>query len=363
MDRRPREGSIAEGAAQGYDDRPRKTVDVGVVGLGYWGPNLMRALSHLPSVRLKYGCDLDETRRSGQAKLYPETHFTGDFGKLLSDEGLDAVVVASPVPTHAELARLALLANKDVFVEKPLAISPADAEHLVGLAEERGRVLMVGHLLEYHPAVSRLKTLVSSGALGDIRYVYAHRLNLGIVRRDENVLWSLGPHDLSVVLHLLEQEPIEAQATGQSFLKRGVEDVVFASLRFGDGKVAHFHISWLDPHRERKITVVGSKKMAVFDDTSREEKLKLYDKGADKPEHHASGGHVKLRFGDTVVPRLPNAEPLKLECEHFLECVVERKKPVSDGHDGLRVVRTLDALQRSLDAGGLPLPTGGTPHV
>jgi predicted dehydrogenase len=161
----------------------------------------------------------------------------------------------------------------------------------------------------------------------------------------------------------LEQEPIEAQATGQSFLKRGVEDVVFASLRFGDGKVAHFHISWLDPHRERKITVVGSKKMAVFDDTSREEKLKLYDKGVDEPEHNAYGEYVNLRFGDTVVPRLPNDEPLRLECEHFLECVVERKKPISDGQDGLRVVRALGALQQSLDAGGQPLPVGGTLHV
>jgi predicted dehydrogenase len=164
-------------------------------------------------------------------------------------------------------------------------------------------------------------------------------------------------------MHLLDQEPIEAQATGYSYLKEGVEDVVFASLRFGDGKAAHFHTSWLDPHKERKITVVGSRKMAIFDDTSREEKLKVYDKGADKPEHDSYGEHINLRFGDTVVPQLPNEEPLKLECEHFVECLVERKKPVSDGHDGLRVVRSLDALQRSLDAGGRPLPVGGALHV
>ena len=323
----------------------------------------MRALNHLPYVRLKYGCDLDETRRLEQARLYPETHFTGDFERLLSDEGLDAVVVASPVPTHAELARRALLANKDVFVEKPLASSPADAEHLVRLAAEKDRILMVGHLLEYHPAVFHLKTLVSSGELGEVFYIYAHRLNLGIVRRDENALWSLGPHDLSVAMHLLDQEPIEAQATGHSYIKRGVEDVVFANLRFSDGKVAHFHMSWLDPHKERKITVVGSRKMAVFDDTSREEKLKLYDKGVDKAEHDSYGEYINLRSGDIVVPHLPNDEPLKLECEHFVECLVERKNPISDGHDGLRVVRTLDALQRSLDAGGRPLPVGGIPHV
>jgi predicted dehydrogenase len=340
-----------------------KTINVGVVGLGYWGPNLMRALSQLPCVRLKYGCDLEEAQRSKQARLYPETRFTDDFEELLSDDELDAVVVASPVPSHATLARQALLVGKDVFVEKPLALSPRDAEQLVNLAAERDRILMVGHLLKYHPAVSRLKKIVSSGELGEIFYLYAHRLNLGIVRQDENALWSLGPHDLSVAMYLMDQEPVEARATGYSYLRSGVEDVVFATLRFGDGKVAHFHMSWLDPHKERKITVVGSRKMAVFDDTSREEKLKLYDKGVDKSEHDSFGEYINLRSGDIVAPHLPNDEPLKLQCEHFVECLVERKKPISDGHDGLCVVRTLDALQRSLDAGGRPLPVGGTQYV
>ncbi len=340
-----------------------QTINLGVVGLGYWGPNLMRVLSRLPHVRLKYGCDLDEGRRSKQEKLYPETRFTEEVEELLSDDELDAVVVASPAPTHAGLAQQVLLADKDVFVEKPLALSPADAEQLVKLAAERRRILMVGHLLEYHPAVSRLKALVSSGELGEPFYLYAHRLNLGIVRRDENALWSLGPHDLSVAMYLFDQEPVEVQATGHSYLKNGVEDVVFATLQFGDGKVAHFHMSWLDPHKERKITVVGSEKMAVFDDMSRDEKLKLYDKGAQKPEYEPYGEYISLRFGDIVVPHLPNDEPLKLECEHFVDCVVERKQPTSDGHDGLRVVRALDALQRSLDAGGQPVQLKGILHV
>ncbi len=338
-------------------------INVGIVGLGYWGPNLMRVLSRLPRVRLKYGCDLDEGRRSKQARLYPGTLFTGDFEELLSDDELDAVVVASPSPTHAGLARQVLLADKDVFVEKPLALSPADAEQLVKLAAQRGRILMVGHLLEYHPAVSRLKALVSSGELGEVFYVYAHRLNLGIIRQDENALWSLGPHDLSVAMYLFDQEPVEAQASGHSYLRNGVEDVVFATLRFGDGKVAHFHMSWLDPHKERKITVVGSEKMAVFDDMSRDEKLKLYDKGVQKPEYESYGEYINLRFGDVVIPHLPNDEPLKLECEHFVQCLVERKQPTSDGRDGLRVVRTLDALQRSLDAGGQSVQLRGTLHV
>ncbi len=338
-------------------------INVGIVGLGYWGPNLMRVLSRLPRVRLKYGCDLDEGRRSKQARLYPGTLFTGDFEELLSDDELDAVVVASPSPTHAGLARQVLLADKDVFVEKPLALSPGDAEQLVKLATERSRILMVGHLLEYHPAVSRLKALVSSGELGEVFYVYAHRLNLGIIRQDENALWSLGPHDLSVAMYLFDQEPVEAQASGHSYLRNGVEDVVFATLRFGDGKVAHFHMSWLDPHKERKITVVGSEKMAVFDDMSRDEKLKLYDKGVQKPEYESYGEYINLRFGDVVIPHLPNDEPLKLECEHFLQCLVERKQPTSDGRDGLRVVRALDALQCSLDAGGQSVQLRGTLHV
>lgn len=333
-------------------------IDVGVVGLGYWGPNLMRALSRIPEVRLKYGCDLDEARRSQQERLYPETRFTWDFEELLADDELDAVVVASPVPTHAELARQALLAGKDVFVEKPLTLSPADAEQLVKLAAERERILMVGHLLEYHPAVSRLKEIVSSGELGEIFYVYAHRLNLGIIRQNENALWSLGPHDLSVAMYLLGQEPIEARAIGRSYLNNGVEDVVFASLQFADGKVAHFHMSWLDPHKERKITVVGSDKMAVFDDMARDEKLKIYDKGVQKPEFESYGEYISLRFGDITVPHLPNDEPLKLECSHFVECVTQRKQPISDGYDGLRVVRALDALHRSLDLGGQPVSIG-----
>lgn len=358
-----RERGIPGQFGHGRKGRVAKMVDVGVVGLGYWGPNLMRALSRLPRVRLKYGCDLDEARRSKQARLYPETRFTGSFEDLLSDDELDAVVVASPVPTHAGLARQALLADKDVFVEKPLALSPPDAEQLVELAAERNRILMVGHLLEYHPAVSRLKSIVSSRELGDIFYLYANRLNLGIVRQNENALWSLGPHDLSVAMYLVDQEPVEARATGHSYLNSGVEDVVFASLRFGDGKVAHFHMSWLDPHKERQITVVGSEKMAIFDDMARDEKLKIYDKGVQKPEYESYGEYLSLRFGDVVAPYLPNGEPLKLECEHFVECLMQRKQPISDGHDGLRVVRALDALQRSLDTGGEPVSLGGKLHV
>ena len=330
-------------------------LDLGIVGLGYWGPNLLRSLNRIGRVRLKYACDLDEGKRARFAAQYPETRFTEDFEELLADEYLNAVVVATPVPAHATLAREVLKAGKDVFVEKPLALSPEDAEDLVKLAADNDRILMVGHLLEYHPAVIRLKEIVDSGELGEIFYVYTHRINLGVIRPDENALWSLAPHDLSVSMYLLEQEPVEVQATGHSYLKSGVEDVVFGTLRFGDRKIAHLHVSWLDPHKERKITVVGSEKMVVFDDMSRDEKIKLYDKGVEKPDFESYGEYIGLRFGDILIPHVPNDEPLKLECEHFVECLLERKRPRSDGHNGLRVVRTLDALQRSLESGGRPI--------
>jgi predicted dehydrogenase len=337
------------------------TLSVGIVGLGYWGPNLMRSLSRFPQVEVKYGCDLDESKRARLESLYPDACFTGSFEELLADDELDAVVIASPAPTHASLARQTLLADKDVFVEKPLALSTTDAIQLVRLADEKNRILMVGHLLEYHPAITRLKQMMVSGELGEIFYIYTHRLNLGIIRQDENALWSLGPHDLSVSMYLIDQEPVEVQATGHSFLKNGVADVVFGNLWFVDDKSSHFHVSWLDPHKERKITVVGGEKMAVFDDTSGDEKLKIYDKGARKPQYGSYAEHIDLRFGDIVTPHLPNDEPLKLECEHFVECLTQRRCPVSDGRSGLRVVRTLDALQRSLDAGGQPVSVEGAP--
>lgn len=334
--------------------------NLGIVGLGYWGPNLVRTFSRIPHVCVKYGCDLSAGKREKLVRVYPETRFTEDYEELLEDDALDAVVVASPGPTHAPFARRALLAGKDVFVEKPLARSPAEAEELVEIAVEHNRILMVGHLLEYHPALTRLKDIVDGGGLGEIFYVYTHRLNLGIVRPDENALWSLAPHDLSVSMSLLGQEPIEAQAVGRSYLKSGIEDVVFGTLEFADGKMAHLHVSWLDPHKERKVTVVGSEKMAVVDDTSHDEKLRLFDKGVQKPNYESYGEYMNLRFGDVLIPRIPNDEPLKLECEHFIECLSERKLPISDGESGLRVVRALDALQRSLDAGGRPVAVSGS---
>jgi predicted dehydrogenase len=324
------------------------TVRVGVVGLGYWGPNLARNFDALPGGELRWCCDPDPGARERVAASFPDARFTGELDELLGDPELDAVALATPVATHAELARRVLAADKHCFVEKPLAQSTADAERVLDAAREAGRVLMVGHLLEYHPGVRKLQELAESGELGQIRYVYSHRLNLGKLRDDENALWSLGAHDVSVVLLLAGEEPHEVEARGESYVNPGVEDVVFGFLRFPSGLAAHLHLSWLDPHKERRFTVVGARQMATFDDMDLERKVTVYDKGFD-PSATGYGEYI-TRSGDIWSPKVDNVEPLRAECEHFLDCVREGRAPVSDGASGLRVVRVLEALQRSLEA-------------
>jgi len=324
------------------------TVRVGVVGLGYWGPNLARNLGSIPGCELAWLCDRDEQALGRLQRTLPGARATVELRDLLEDPQLDAVVLATPVPTHAELAIAVAEAGKHCFVEKPLATNAADAERAVAAAEQAGKILMVGHLLEYHPAVAKLKELIDSDELGRLFYIYGNRLNLGKLREDENALWSLGAHDVSVALHLIGEEPEECLANGASYVRAGVQDVVFCYLRFPSGIVAHLHLSWLDPHKERRITVVGSRRMATFDDMLIEGKLTIYDKGFD--EDTRSWGEYIARSGDTFSPRIPNVEPLRIECEHFLQCVRTGATPRSDGHSGLRVVRVLEALQRSLDA-------------
>jgi predicted dehydrogenase len=284
---------------------------------------------------------------------------TDDLASLLDDPDLDAIALATPVPSHAKLATQVLRAGKHCFVEKPLGQSVADAEQAVRAAREGERILMVGHLLEYHPGVQTLKQLADDGELGEIYYIYGNRLNLGKLRADENALWSLGAHDVSVLLMLAGEEPSEAVAHGQSYVRPGVEDVVFCFLRFPSGLTAHLHLSWLDPHKERRFTVVGSRQMATFDDMALEGKVTVYDKGFD--EDARGYGEYITRSGAIFSPRLPNVEPLHVECEHFVECVASGRAPRSDGESGLRVVRVLETLQRSLDASAVPVAgPGGT---
>jgi predicted dehydrogenase len=324
------------------------TITVGVVGLGYWGPNLARNLDALPGSRLSWICDGSAEQLEQMAKRFPNARRTSSLEALLADDSLDAVAIATPVPTHAALAKRCLEAGKHVFVEKPLAQSVAEAEEVVEVAVERGRTLMVGHLLEYHPGLERLKDLVDSGELGDIHYIYGNRLNLGKLRADENALWSLGAHDVSVVLRLAQDEPVECHAHGECYMREGVEDVVFCYMRFPSGLAAHLHLSWLDPHKERRFTVVGSRRMATFDDMALEQKLTVYDKGFD--ERFQSYGEYIARSGDVWSPSVPNDEPLRLECRHFISRLRDGTRPRSDGQSGLRVVRVLEELQRSLDA-------------
>ena len=320
---------------------------VGVVGLGYWGPNLARNFDVLPDAELAWICDSSAAARERWAPSFPRAGASGELDELLADDTLDAVVIATHVAAHAELAIQALAAGKHCFVEKPLAQSPEDAERVVEAADAAGRVLMVGHLLEYHPGLEEIKQIADSGELGEIRYVYSNRLNLGKLRPDENALWSLGAHDVSVLLWLAGEEPYECRAVGESYMREGVEDVVFGYLRFPSGLAAHLHLSWLDPHKERRLTVVGSKKMATFDDMELERKVSIYDKGFD--EDFSSYGEYIARSGEIRSPRVSNEEPLRAECEHFVRCVVEGSMPRSGGESGLRVVRVLDALQRSLE--------------
>ncbi len=324
-----------------------RTVRVGLAGLGYWGPNLARNFDDLPGAELAWLCDVDESRRARYGARFASARTTGRLEDVLEDESVDAVVVATPVATHAELAKRALLAGKHVFVEKPVALSAEEAEEVVAISEERGLALMPGHLLLYHPGVRKLKELVDSGELGRLLCIYGNRQNLGKIRRDENVLWSLGAHDLSVILDLVGEEPIELSARGESFLTAGVEDVVFCYLRFPSGVVAHMHLSWLDPHKMRKITVVGDGKMAVFDDMELDRKVTVYDKGPQEPAD--TYGEWLTRTGDIWSPKIANDEPLRLECEHFLALVRGEADSTPARANGLAVVRALEELERSLE--------------
>jgi predicted dehydrogenase len=312
---------------------------IGQAGLGYWGKNLARNFDELADLR--WLCDASPEARAEFAERYPNARVTGDFAEVLADPEVEAVVIATPVPTHYPLAKQALEAGKHVFVEKPPAMRAEEMDELVTLAEERDLVLMPGHLLLYHPGVLKLKELIDMGELGDVLCVYGNRVNLGIVRSNENALWSLGVHDLSVILHLLDEDPELATAQGSASIHPGVEDVVFCFLRFPSGKIAHMHLSWLDPHKMRKMTVVGREKMVVFDDMEPEQKVTIYEKRA--------GPNGELHSGDASTPVIDMTEPLRRECAYFLELVAGEHDRIKVARDGARVVRALEMLTTSLN--------------
>ena len=334
-------------------------IRVGVVGLGYWGPNLARNLIRVPGCELAWCCDLDDANRARFAPQFPTARFTDRLDDLLSDDALDAVVVATGSSTHHPIGSQVLAAGKHLFVEKPLALTVEHAADLVALAAQHDRQLMVGHLLRFHPAFAKVKSLVDEGALGRVLYLYTNRQNFGKVRNDENALWSLAPHDLSLALALSAERPSEVSARGECYLQPGIEDVVFGYVRFPSGAIAHLHVSWLDPHKRRMLTVVGTEAMAVFDDTEADRKVTVYEKRSWPARFETWGEFQALQSGDTHIPRIPADEPLQLEMRAFVEAVRTGSTPIASGAEGLAVVETLAALQRSLDDGGRPVVLDG----
>ena len=328
---------------------------VGVIGSGAWGRNHVRTVAGLADAELAAVCDTDAKTREKLVRQYPGTTITGDLGELLAL--VDAAIVASPAGTHAAVARRCIEAGKPCLVEKPFALNVKDAEAVAALSAERKVPVLAGHLLVFHAAVERLRTLVQGGELGKIFYLYGLRVNLGQVRQDENALWSFGPHDVSVALHLLGEEPVRVAAQGRSYLQPKIEDVVFLTMEFASGVLGHVQLSWLDPHKERKLTVVGAKKMVVFDDMEPREKLRIYDKGVDRPPEYGSFGEsLAIREGDIFVPRIPTVEPLAAELGHFVRVArgTEAPRAGASAEDGVRVVRVLEAASRSLARGGTP---------
>jgi predicted dehydrogenase len=336
-------------------------VKIGVVGCGYWGPKHIRVFHELPEAKMAMVCDLDENKLQQVKTQYPGIEVTTDFQGFL-DNGIDAVAIATPVNSHYQLAREALLHDKHVLIEKPITSSSREALELIELAEKRRLVLMVGHTYEYHPAVDFLRKTISNGELGEIYGIDADRLNLGLFRSDVNVIWDLAPHDISIMLALLNENPVAVSARGSHHIDPNVCDAAYLEILFDNGTMGHIHVSWLHPRKIREITVVGSRKMAVYDDVSETEKIHIYDKGLAESANdngNGNGGNFKFsawppnyRYGDVIIPFISNAEPLKMECSHFIKCINEGTKPRSDGWSGLKVTTILEAANRSLTNGG-----------
>jgi predicted dehydrogenase len=324
-----------------------------VIGCGYWGPNLIRNFINLKEADVRIASDLDEGRLRHMKQLYPSLTTTTDYREIIKDESIDAVVIATPVSTHYQLAAEALEAGKHVFCEKPLTQSVDEGVKLVVLADENNRTLMVGHTFVYTAAVNKVKDLIRSGELGDIHYMSTARVNLGLFQEDINVVWDLAPHDVSIMNYILGSRPAAVSAVGHSYIQPGIQDVSFVTLRYPGSILANLHVSWLNPNKIRSTTVVGSKKMLVYDDISSLEKIRIYDKGVDVIPHYDTFGEFQLsyRYGDIHIPKLDEAEPLKMECQHFIDCI-EGSEPRSSGRHGLEVLIVLDAIDKSMSQNG-----------
>jgi predicted dehydrogenase len=332
-------------------------ISVGVVGCGYWGPNLIRNFASLPDCRLRAVCDLDTERLRHIQSLYREVEAYTDFNRFLSQGRLDAVVVATSVGLHFRMAKAAIEAGKHVLVEKPLATSSAECQELMALARARGVVLMVGHTFLYSPVVRRIKQIVDSGDIGEVRYISARRLNLGLFQKDINVAWDLAPHDLSIILYILGEMPQRVNCCGSSNVSPRVQDVTTMWLGFSKNRSAIVQSSWLDPRKTREMTIVGSRRMIVYDDTANLEKIRIFDARVDSPPHYDTFAefHYAYHYGDVYVPFVKQEEPLRLECQHFADCIRFNQRPLSDGEQANQLVRILEASSRSLELGGAPI--------
>jgi predicted dehydrogenase len=336
----------------------KTAINVGVVGCGYWGPNLIRNFRALPDCNMKTMCDVSEDRLRHLRTLYPEIEGETKFERMLSNSGLDAVVIATSVKYHYPMAKQALLAGKHTLIEKPLASSTEHCEELISIAKKKGLTLMVGHTFLYSPAVRRIKEIVDSGDIGEIRYICARRLNLGLFQKDINVAWDLAPHDISVILHILGDEPLSINCRGTAHVTPGIEDVTAMSLHFTRGRSAIIQSSWLDPRKVREMTIVGSKRMIVYDDVAPQEKIKIFDARVERPPHYDTFAefHYAYHYGDMYAPYIKQDEPLKAECQHFLDCIRTGATPITSGTKGLQVVRILEASSESLKLDGAPVP-------
>lgn len=339
------------------------SVNVAVIGCGYWGPNLVRVLSTIPEVDLRVICDLKTTLAYQLVAQYARAaRVEADYNAVANDPSIDAVALATPMWTHYSIAKTMLEAGKHVFVEKPLATSVDECRSLIDIAERYGRTLMVGHIFEYSPAVLWIDDYLKEGNLGKVQYLYSRRLNLGRIQVDLNAMWSFAPHDVSMLLRWLQEDPVSVSARGFSYVSPGVEDVVFMTLEFPSGVAANLHLSWLDPRKIREFTIVGSERMLVYDDVSADAKVQVYDKGVLRseqiPPRDFGEFQLRLRTGDVVIPSIKGSEPLREECVHFVRCIEDGTTPRTDGQNGLRVVRVLEAADQSLRASGRPVEVG-----
>lgn len=334
-----------------------KPISIGLVGYGYWGPNLVRNLKLLPDCRLKAVCDLSPERLKHMAGLYPDVEGITSYEELINEKGLDAVVIATPVKQHHALAKASLLAGLHTFIEKPMASSCAQCEDLIQVADRNGLVLMVGHTFLYCSAVRKIVEIVKAGDIGDLRYINSRRLNLGLFQKDINVAWDLAPHDISIILHVLGELPLAVNCQGNAHVTPLIEDVTNLSMSFRNNRFATVQSSWLEPRKVREMTFVGTRRMIVYDDLKTLEKIRIYDVRVERPPHYDSFAefHYSYHYGDSYIPRLQQEEPLKAECQHFIDCIQQKAKPLTGGREGLELVRILEAASTSLKAHGAPV--------